>query len=29
MEKSLRPRKATQVKLAAALRIRIEQLLVT
>jgi predicted transcriptional regulator len=29
MEKSLRPRKATRVKLAAALRIRVEQLLVT
>jgi len=29
MEKSLRPRKATQVKLAAALRIRVEQLLIT
>jgi ribosome-binding protein aMBF1 (putative translation factor) len=29
MEKSLRPRKATRAKLAAALRIRVEQLLVT
>lgn len=29
MEKSVRPRKATRIKLAAALRISVEQLLVT